>query len=173
MDCFLCKHKGHVIRDCPGKRELNAIQIHKSSCDAEKHVNKLQEENDQLKETLEKMKGTRASDLNERERSKVEKIDTSVNVWPTESIQRRSGAQHAADDVKGQVSTGRHTDITGRGGVGHMQTRSGETLHKSRSESEGDEVSAIATYGTRKQVPGCRTENVEGDGTGCVSSTSL
>ena len=27
-----------------------------------------------------------------------------------------------------------------------MQTRSGEMLHKSRSESEGDEVSAIATY---------------------------
>ena len=68
--CFLCKHKGHVIRDCPRKRELNAIQTHKSSCDAEKHVKKLQDENDQLKETLEKMKRTSASDLNERERER-------------------------------------------------------------------------------------------------------
>ena len=54
--CFFCKHKGHFIRDCPRKRELNANQSHKNRCDAEKHVKKLQEENDQLKETLENMK---------------------------------------------------------------------------------------------------------------------
>ena len=66
--CFFCKHKGHVIRDCPRKRELNAIQSHKNSCDAEKHVKKLQEENDQVKDTLAKMKNTSVSDLNERER---------------------------------------------------------------------------------------------------------
>ena len=64
--CFFCKHKGHVIRDCPRKTELNVIQSHKSSCDAEKHV-KLQEENDQLKETFEKMKNTSVSDLNKRD----------------------------------------------------------------------------------------------------------
>ena len=66
--CFFCKHKGHVIRDCPRKRELYAIQSHKNSCDAEKHLKELQDENDQLKETLEKMKNTSVSDLNERER---------------------------------------------------------------------------------------------------------
>ena len=65
--CFFCKHKGHFIRDCPRKRELNAIQSHKNRCAAEKHVKKLQEENDHLKETLEKMTNTNASDLNERE----------------------------------------------------------------------------------------------------------
>ena len=54
--CFFCKHKGHFIRDCPGKSELNAIQSHTNSCDAEKHVNKMQEETDQLKDTLGKMK---------------------------------------------------------------------------------------------------------------------
>ena len=50
--CFICKHKGHFIRDCPHKRELNAIQSHTNTFDAEKPVKKLQEENDQLKETL-------------------------------------------------------------------------------------------------------------------------
>ena len=64
--CFFCKHKGHFIRDCPRKRELNANQSHKNRCDAEKHVKKLQEENDQLKETLEKMKNKSVSDQNER-----------------------------------------------------------------------------------------------------------
>ena len=54
--CFFCKHKGHVIRDCPRKRELNVIQSHKNSCDADKLVKELQDENDQLKETFEKMK---------------------------------------------------------------------------------------------------------------------
>ena len=54
-----------------------------------------------------------------------------------------------------------------------MQTRSGEMLRQSRSESEGDEVPAVATDGTRKQVPVRRAENVEGDGTGRASSTSL
>ena len=64
--CFFCEHKGHFIRDCPRKMELNAIQSHKNSCDAEKHVKKLQDENDHLKETFEKMKSTSASDLNKR-----------------------------------------------------------------------------------------------------------
>ena len=54
-----------------------------------------------------------------------------------------------------------------------MQARLGEMLHQSRSESEGDEVSAIATDGTQKRVPGCRAETFEGDGTCCASSTSL
>ena len=54
-----------------------------------------------------------------------------------------------------------------------MQARPGEMLHQSRTESEGGEVSAIATGGTRKQVPGRETETNEGDGTGCASSTSL
>ena len=75
--CLVCKHKGHFIRDCPRKRELNAIQSHKNSCDVEKHVKQLQEENNQLKETLEKMKNTSVSDLNERD--EVEWRDTSVN----------------------------------------------------------------------------------------------
>ena len=65
--CFVCKHKGHVIRDCRRKRELNVIQSHNNSCDAEKHVKELQDENDQMKETLEKMKNTSVSDLNKRE----------------------------------------------------------------------------------------------------------
>ena len=43
-------------------------------------MKKLQEENYQLMEILEKMKNTSASDLNERERGEVEKRDTSVNV---------------------------------------------------------------------------------------------
>ena len=67
MDCASFVSKGHFIRDCPRKRELNAIQSHKNRCAAEKHVKKLQE-NDHLKETLEKMTNTSASDLNERER---------------------------------------------------------------------------------------------------------
>ena len=54
-----------------------------------------------------------------------------------------------------------------------MQTRPGEMLHQSRTESEGDEVSAIATDGTRKQVPGREAETDEGDVTGCASSTSI
>ena len=65
--CFFCKHNEHVIRDCPRKRELYAIQSHKNSFDAEKHVKELQEENDQLKETLKKMKNKSVSDLNERD----------------------------------------------------------------------------------------------------------
>ena len=72
--CFFWKHKGHFIRDCPRKMELNAIQSHKNICDAEKHVKKLQDENDQLKETFEKMKSTSASDLNERETKWKRKI---------------------------------------------------------------------------------------------------
>ena len=76
--CFFCKHKRHFIRDCPRKRELNAIQSHKNICAAEKHVKKLQEENDHLKETLEKMTNTSASDLNERD--EVEKRATSINL---------------------------------------------------------------------------------------------
>ena len=78
-------------------------------------MKKLQEENDQLKDTLEKMKKISASNLNERERDKVEKGEASVNVWPAASIQRRSGTQHAADDVKGHVSRGHHKDRPGRG----------------------------------------------------------
>ena len=64
---LFCKHKGHAIRDCPRKRELNAIQSHRNSCDADKHVNELQDENYQLKQTLEIMKNTGVSDLNEIE----------------------------------------------------------------------------------------------------------
>ena len=86
--CFLCKHKGHVIRDCP-RKELNANQIHKSSCDTEKHVKKLQEENDQLKETLEKMKDTSASDLSERETK-----------WKREIRQLTSDLQRASSDAR-------------------------------------------------------------------------
>ena len=65
--CLFCKHKGHVIRDCPRNRELNAIQSHRNSCDTDKHVNELQDENYQLKQTLEIMKNTGVSDLNEIE----------------------------------------------------------------------------------------------------------
>ena len=46
-------------------------------------------------------------------------------------------------------------------------------LHHSRTESEGDEVSVIATGGTQKQVPGREADTDEDDGTGCTSSTSL
>ena len=46
-----------------------------------------------------------------------------------------------------------------------MQTRPGEMLRQSRTESEGGEVYAIATDGTRKQMPGPETETNEGDGT--------
>ena len=41
-------------------------------------MKKLQEENDNLKETLEKMTNTSASDLNERD--EVEKRDISINL---------------------------------------------------------------------------------------------
>ena len=61
--------------DCPRKRELNAIQSHRNICDAEKHLKKLQEEHDQLKETLEKMKNTSVSHLNERERERERERD--------------------------------------------------------------------------------------------------
>ena len=79
----------------------------------------------------------------------MEKRDTSVNVLPAESIQGRQGTQHAADYVKRQVSRGHHQDRTGRAVVGHMQARPGEMLCQSISESEGDEVSAIATDSTQ------------------------
>ena len=46
-----------------------------------------------------------------------------------------------------------------------MQTRPGEMLHQSKTESEGGEVYAIAADGIRKQVPGPETETNEGDGT--------
>ena len=98
---FFCKHKGHFIRDCPRKRELNAIQSHKNRCAAEKHVKKLQGENDHLKETLEKMTNTSASDLNERETK-----------WKRE-IHQLTCDLHRASDVKGQVSKGRYKDRTG------------------------------------------------------------
>ena len=87
--CFFCKHKGHFIRDCPRKRELNATQSHKNSCDAEKHVKKLQEEHDQLKETLEEMKDLRASDLNERETK-----------WKREIHQLTVDLQRASTDAR-------------------------------------------------------------------------
>ena len=38
--CFFAKHKGHFIRACPRKRDMNII--HKNSCHVEKHVKKLQ-----------------------------------------------------------------------------------------------------------------------------------
>ena len=87
--CLFCKHKGHFIRDCPGKSELNAIQSHTNSCDAEKHVNKLQEENDQLKDTLGKMKNTSIYDLNERE-----------NKWKREIHQLTFDLQKASRDAR-------------------------------------------------------------------------
>ena len=117
--CFFCKRKGHFIRDCPRKMELNAIQSHKNICDAEKHVKKLQDENDQLKDTLEKIKNTSASDLNEIE-TKWKREIHQLTFDLHRASKRRSGTQHAADGVKGQVSRGSHTDRTGRGGVGHM-----------------------------------------------------
>ena len=86
--CFVCKHKGHVIRDCPRKRELYAIQSHKNSCAAEKHV-KLQVENDQFNETLEKMKNTSVSDLNERETK-----------WKREIHQLTFDMQRASSDAR-------------------------------------------------------------------------
>ena len=46
-------------------------------------------------------------------------------------------------------------------------------IGQSISESEGDEVSAIAADGTRKQMPGCGAETDEGNGTSCESSASL
>ena len=54
-----------------------------------------------------------------------------------------------------------------------MQTRPGEMLRQSRSESEGDEVSAIATNCSSKKVPGRGAETDEGDGTCCESSATL
>ena len=65
--CHFCNQPGHFVRACPRKRELNAIQSHRNSCDADRHVKQLTEENDQLKEALDKMKNTSASGLNERE----------------------------------------------------------------------------------------------------------
>ena len=65
--CHFCNQPGHFVRACPRKRELNAIQSRRNSCDAERHVKQLTEENDQLKEALDKMKNTSASGLNERE----------------------------------------------------------------------------------------------------------
>ena len=103
----------------------------------------------------------------------MEMRDTSVNVRPAESIQGRSGTQHAAEYVKVQEAIGRHKDRTDISGVGHMQARPGEMRCQSRPESERDEVSAIATDGTRKQVTGRGAKTGEGDGTGCTSSTSL
>ena len=61
----------------------------------------------------------------------------------------------------------------GRGEVPHMQACLGEMIHQSRSESEGDDVSAIATGGTQKQTPGRGAETDDGDGTCCESLTSL
>ena len=87
--CFFCKHKEHFIRDCPRKSELNAFQTHKNSCDAEKRMNKLQEENDHLKETLEEMKDWRASDLNKR--------DTR---WKREIHQLTFDVQRASSDAR-------------------------------------------------------------------------
>ena len=54
-----------------------------------------------------------------------------------------------------------------------MQARPGEMLHKHRPESERDEVSAIATDDTRKQISGHQAETDEGDGTCCASSTTV
>ena len=71
------------------KRELNVIQSHKNSCDAEKRVNKLQEENYHLKETLEEMKDSHASDVNER--------DTK---WKREIHQFTSDLQRASSDAR-------------------------------------------------------------------------
>ena len=65
--CHFCNQPDHFVRACPRKRELNAIQSHRNSCDAERHVKQLTEENDQLKEALDQMKNTSASGLNERE----------------------------------------------------------------------------------------------------------
>ena len=134
-------------------------------------MKKMQEENDHLKETLEKMK-TSASDLNERETTWTREIRQL-----TFDLQRASGDARELNmqltTLRAKVSRGRHKDRTGRGGVGHMQARLGEMLHQSRSEYEGGEVSAIPNDGTRKQVPGRRSETVEGDGTGCASSTRL
>ena len=171
--CFFCRQKGHFIRDFPRKRESSHTQSHKNSCDAEKRVTKLQEENDHLKETLEEMNDSRASDLNKRETQWKREIHQLTSDLQRAScdILRRSRTQRAADDIKGQVSRGNHEDRTGRGGVGHMQTHPGEMLRQSRAESGGDEVSAIATDGTRKQVPGHGAET--GDGTCCKSSTSV
>ena len=87
--CFFCKHKWHVIRDCPRKRELNAIQSHKNYCDAEKHAKELQEENDRLKETFEKMKNTSVSDLNKRETK-----------WKRERHQLMVDLQRASSDAR-------------------------------------------------------------------------
>ena len=65
--CHFCNQPGHFVRACPRKRQLNAIHSRRNSCDAERHVKQLKEENDQLKEALDKMKNTSASGLNERE----------------------------------------------------------------------------------------------------------
>ena len=74
--------------------ELNAIQSHKSSCDAEKHVKKLQDENDLLKETLEKMKNTSVSDLNKRETKwKRERHQLTVDLQRVSKDARRLNMQ--------------------------------------------------------------------------------
>ena len=86
--CFFCRQKGHLIRDCPRTRELSDTQSHKNSCDAEKRVKKLQEENDHLKETLEEMNDSRASDLNKRETK-----------WKREIHQLTSDLQRASCDA--------------------------------------------------------------------------
>ena len=36
--CHFCNQPGHFVRACPRKRELNAIQSRRNSCDAERHV---------------------------------------------------------------------------------------------------------------------------------------
>ena len=65
--CHFCNQPGHFVRACPRKMELNAIYSHRNSCDVERHVKQLKEENDQLKEALDKIKNTSVSGLNERE----------------------------------------------------------------------------------------------------------
>ena len=87
--CHFCNQPGHFVRACPRKRELNAIQSHRNSCDAERHVKQLKEENDQLKEALDKMKNTSASGLNERETK-----------WKSEIHQLTFDLQRASRDAR-------------------------------------------------------------------------
>ena len=120
------------------------------------------------------MKKTSGSNLNERERE---------TKWKRERHRLTFGLQRASRDARElnmQLMTLKATSPEVITKIDRVEVESDTcklALEKfsaeSRSESEGDEVSAIATDGARKQMPGCGAETDEGNGTSCGYSASL